>query len=163
MNKLDDLLEYIQNKNKVIIFGEDHSSKERTIIENKIRKIRPDYLLSEELGPHRYFTGKEIRKGLKLNRYSNSDRTFKLGLELNIPVIGIDLWHNLPNNLKEQFKIRENHMVKVINSFKDKGLICVIVGDTHLRTIRTKELGKPSPLNDIKNATIYRSGNKEIY
>lgn len=161
MKNISLFLESIKN-NQIIIFGEDHSPQERTRIETHIRKLKPDYILSEELGPYKYFTQKEILKGIREKKYSNSDRTFKLGLELNIPVIGIDVWDNLPTNLIQQFKIREKYMVNTINSYRNKGLICVIIGDAHLRTIKTKELGNSSPLNRIRNIKIYRSKNREI-
>ena len=149
---------------KSYIFGEDHSSQERTRIENQIRKIKPDYILSEELGSYRYMTSQEIKNGIRLKRYSNSDRTFKLGLELNTPVIGIDNWtkqlDRLP--LSKKFEIRENMMVKTIKEYISKGICCIIVGDAHLRTIETKELGRKSPLNNIPNTIIIRSNNSEI-
>ena len=68
---------------------------------------------------------------------------------------------------KESFEIRESRMISVINQHVNKHKkIVIIVGDTHLRTIRTKELGDVSPIyhkfKNWKNALIIRSKTREI-
>lgn len=149
-------------KYKVYIFGEDHTTKERDKIEKQIIRLLPKFILSEELGSHAYFSRTEMRKGMRKKVYSISDRTFKLGLHLNVPVIGIDIWDKLPTNTKDQFKVREKYMVETIEKYRKKGIVAVIVGDTHLRTKRTAELGPMFPINKIPNTKIKRSDNPEI-
>lgn len=57
-------------------------------------------------------------------------------------------------------------MVKVINEFYNKGIVVVVLGDTHLRTIKTKELGDVSLIQkwakNKPNVKIIRSQNMEI-
>ena len=64
--------------------------------------------------------------------------------------------------LKEQFKNREEAMAKNIEvALKKYKKIVIVVGDTHLRTIDTPELGPKSPFYN-RDYTIIRSKYKEI-
>ena len=71
------------------------------------------------------------------------------------------------DDLKSQFKKREESMIDHLNSaiYNDYSVIAVVVGDTHLRTIETDELGQVSPLvrwASDNGVRIVRSDNKEI-
>lgn len=169
-------------ENKCYIFGEDHSPNERTEIENKIRdlndRIGIKYILSEELGSYEYYDISSMQQAINDEMYSISPRTLELGIELNIPVIGIDTWNDSVylDDIKDSdgncidfsssFKIREYIMYSKIREFMQyNGNIVVIVGDSHLRTISTKELGKESILSTKLNTDDYiiiRSRNREI-
>ncbi len=168
--------------NKCYIFGEDHSPEERTKIENEIRVLHNTvgikYILSEELGQYEFYDLASMCKGIEDGMYSISPRTLELGIELDIPVIGIDTWndsvysHDVKDSFgncvdfSRSFKIREFIMYSKIKEFMlYNGNIAVIVGDAHLRTISTKELGDASILStklNTKDYLIARSLNKEI-
>lgn len=92
----------------------------------------------------------------------------KLAYDLNIAAVGIDVDKDLSTySLKESFIIRETRMLSVIEKYKQKGLPCVVIlGDTHLRTIKTDQLGDISPIwNKYKNddtVKIWRTPYREI-
>lgn len=105
-------------------------------------------------------------------------------IKKDIPCIGIDYtpgWKGINGQTmleifrenkhtgiyKESFEIRESRMINVINQNVNKyKKVVIVVGDTHLRTIRTKELGDISPIyrkfKNWKNALIIRSKTREI-
>ena len=154
------------------IYGEYHTKEDRDRIERLImernKAIRYDYILSEEIGSNVALTKQEMERGIDNRIWGISPRTYKLGIKLGIPVIGIDDWEEsiYKKTLAEQFLLREKRMVDVINEYSRLGNCAVIVGDTHLRSIETKELGKPSKLHlEFSNHpgfTIYRSPLSEI-
>lgn len=143
-----------------IIFGEMHTAADRDRIETEIIKehsIEPfKFILSEELGPHRYYNKLGLRRGFTNREWSISDRTFRLALELNIAAIGIDSWEDdtyredkkgpggLYLDCRRSFRLREKLMTSTIQEFLPRGRLAVIVGDAHLRTIRTLVCGEPS-------------------
>lgn len=153
---------------KLYFFGEDHSKlKEIAKIDAKIVKLKPDYLLHELLYADMALTKEVIeqrllhcKEGGLCDPRLNKD-IYELGLANNIKLVGIDLDVNglthLP--LAEQFKRRERHMVKMIEKYRLKGTVCVVVGDAHLRTERSIELGEPSLIPQIFGhmAVIQRS------
>ncbi len=135
------------------IFGEDHfdpSNIER--IHSKIKQLKPDYILHELLYSDTCETKKDIQNRLNHCKVDgvcdprlNKD-IYQLGLELNAKLIGIDTDIDKSDSLKAQFEKREDHMVNMIDRYIDRGVIVVVVGDTHLRSHRTGELGRPSPI-----------------
>lgn len=167
---------------KLIIYGEDHTTAYREIINDKIRKqhkVRPfDFLLLEELGPHVYETKKEQQQAIKDRMFSIGQMGLELAIELGIPAVGVDLWdddvfaedktdaNGIATDFTRSFKLRENKMVLTIEEWWKKGSCAVIVGDSHLRTVATKELGPKSPLQyyfgKTPNAEIIRCPNQEI-
>jgi hypothetical protein len=165
---------FLESQNKIYIFGESHyNKKSKNLINDKIKQLKPDFLLHELLYEDRAITKKEIKNRLDnsgINKICdprlNKD-IYELGYKYDIPLIGIDLG-NLQDDLslKEKFKIREKNMVNIIHEFYNRGLIMVVVGDTHLRTKKTKELGDISLIQkEFKNDTkveIIRSGEGEI-
>ena len=70
-------------------------------------------------------------------------------------------------SLKQQFYLREKHMLKTIQYYDNKGYrLAVQLGDTHLRTVKTKLLGDESPIykyyNNREDCVIIRSKTKEV-
>lgn len=161
----------LKNKsNTIFIYGENHSNqKEIRKINNQIRLRKPDFILHELL-----YEDKVLTKAQVLNRLANCKEgslcdprlnkdLYQLAFDLEIPMIGIDLEVDTNLSLKDKFKLRETHMVKMINKYNKKGDILVVVGDTHLRTIKTKTLGEPLLHNAFKDkAKIIRSKFPEI-
>lgn len=145
-----------------ILYGEMHTRAARDRIERLIREAHKEtpfkYLLSEEAGPYRYMSKLALEQAIKRQMYSISDRSFKLGIELGIPVIGIDNWEDStyaqdkkwPDgrymDCRHSFNVREHQMVRVVREFAPKGRIALIVGDSHLREKRNLVMGPPSPL-----------------
>lgn len=72
------------------------------------------------------------------------------------------------SSMKLKFITRESNMITKIDEALEKyDRVIVVVGDTHLRTIETKELGEPTLYNYLMalqdvNVTIHRSNNPEI-
>lgn len=167
---------------KMDIFGETHTLAQRKRIESiikKFHKINPyDYLLMEGAGDQVLLTKQSKEHALKEEKWSIGPRDIEFGLELDLPIIGIDVWdkkafsvdkyteEGYALDLTYSFGIRERRMCSVISEYLRKGRIAMIVGDTHLRTVKTKELGPASPIwerykND-KDVVIHRSPIKEI-
>lgn len=137
---------------KSILLGEDHSSEFWDINHSKFMAFKPDFLLLENIGIHRYITARERRKGKDSYVYMdnrthpgyNSD-AFKLADDLNIPMIGIDVWdrpYDFPvewrrkdkeTNFEYSHKIREGNMVRVLEEMEGNGKFLLIVGAEHLR------------------------------
>lgn len=161
----------LKNKiNTIIIYGENHNNrKEINKINKQLLLQKPDFILHELL-----YEDRVLNKKQALNRLNNCKEgslcdprlnkdLYQLAFDSEIPIIGIDL--EVDNNLflKDKFKLRETHMIKMINKYYKKGNIIVVVGDTHLRTIKTKILGEPLLHNTFKNkAKIIRSKFPEI-
>lgn len=111
---------------KVYIFGESHFHfDEVQRIRNEILKIKPDLVLHELYEDDKSFYEEN---NIKIER-----------LEKEIPT---------QKDIKTSFKIRENNILnKIIDSIQKYNKICIVIGDTHLRTISTKELGPTSPIH----------------
>lgn len=167
---------------KVDIFGEVHTVEDRDRIEALIianhKKVKYDFILSEEIGSYRAMTEDMAKIGIQNTIYGISDRSYHLAIRLGIPVIGIDTWDDevykkdkkLPNGMAKDFTrsflLRETRMVEVIKEFAVQGNCAVLVGDSHLRLTKTRELGDISliqkELAGLKGVTIYRSPEREI-
>ena len=136
----------------VIIYGEIHSNPESVrSIQQAIRKQKPDYILHELLYNDVVSTPEDIRQRLKdckeggdyCDPTLNKD-VYELGLELGAKLVGIDLAEvDKRDPLKIQFQKREKRMVEVIRKYIGYK-VAVVVGDTHLRTVHTNELGAKS-------------------
>lgn len=167
---------------KVDIFGEVHTFEDRNRVEEMIianhKKVKYDYLLSEEIGNYRAMTEDMAKIGIQNSIFGISDRSYHLGIKLGIPIIGIDTWDEdvyrkdkkLPNGMAKDFSrsflLRETQMVKVISEFAPLGNCAVIVGDSHLRLTKVRELGDISLIQkELGNEPwvhIYRSPEREI-
>lgn len=134
------------------IFGELHDITERLAIENKIKELHAinpfDFILSEEAGQAVALTNHYKKKLINEEHFSIGPRSYQLGIELNIPVIGIDKWGVPPHFSQEViFGIREKQMLSVIEKYSKLGRVVVLVGDAHLREVDSKQLGKKSVLH----------------
>ncbi len=168
-------LKRLSNKeNKIYIFGENHSNlSEIKEIQEEIKKIKPDIALFELMYEDEVWSKEDAKERLSNCKEGelcdpalNKD-LYELAFKLDIPCIGIDLdIKDTKKSLKEKFQQREKHMVEMIKDYMVSGKIVVIVGDTHLRTIETEELGDISLIqkefSNSPNVVIKRSKNKEI-
>jgi hypothetical protein len=157
----------------LIIFGENHTEPSEIIqIQNEIRKIKPDFILLELMYEDEVWDRKDAKKRLDNCKEGelcdprlNVD-WYELAYELNIPCIGIDLDEKKIKVLskKQSFEKREKHMVDIITDYLITGTVVVVVGDSHLRTTETEELGKPSLIQTVfsNDAKIIRSKYPEI-
>lgn len=165
-----------------ILYGEMHTRANRDRIERLIREAHREapfkYLLTEEAGPYRYMSKLALQQAIKNQMYSISDRSFELGIELGIPVIGIDNWEDATYALdkkgpqgkyldcRHSFRIRERQMVRTLREYAPKGRVALIVGDSHLRAKRNLVMGEPSPLytefHDRDGFTILRAPRGEV-
>lgn len=157
------------------VFGEMHNDPlDIDRINNEIFKISPDVLLHELLYKDRCNTLFDINRRLAKCKEGdvcdpriNRD-IYLLGKRIGCKLIGIDI-DFLDNNLSlaKKFKIREAYMLTMINlslnEFKGQN-IAIVVGDTHLRTKHTTELGPPSriysELSQRNDVIIHRSISK---
>lgn len=135
---------------RIVVFGEAH------FVEGEVDRIRDQVLT--------------INPDLILHELPDDDRGF---YKKNLPDAEVkpletkSFGRNL--SVKDQFKIRENSMIdnikSALESEKYKNIV-IVVGDTHLRSIKTKELGDPilyNYLTSIDNvAKIYRSPHREM-
>lgn len=181
---VESMTENIDNLNKndlysykMIIFGEMHKDSDSIKRINKIiSEYKPNYLLHEMVNPGDIISPKEAKRKL-----TEKDTVNKLGVDITdlyrlaiynkLTLVGIDEDYDLvnkTNNVKKQFILREHKMLEHINQFYalDNIKIAVVVGDTHLRFLPTKELGEKSPIvsqyvNDDM-VLIVRAKNREI-
>lgn len=167
---------------KTDIYGEIHSNEDRLRVEELIltahKKYPYQYLLTEEIGKEIALNDKDKIIGINNKLYSISPRSYELAIKLKIPVIGIDTWddevyskdkkdkNGMAIDFSTSFFLRESRMVSVISEYSKVGSCAVIVGDSHLRTIKTKELGGISLLQEAfgntKGFNIFRSPVGEI-
>lgn len=137
----------VDQTKKIFLYGENHTvSDEVENIREKIIKLNPDVIVHELYWEDKEFYNKVLP---------------------NTEVIPLEDEVENNNDLISQFKKREESMIDHLNSVieKEYNVIAVVVGDTHLRTIKTKELGDVSPLvkwATDNNAQIIRSSHKEI-
>lgn len=142
------------NKTRSVFLGDDHSKAFWDYNHKALRAFKPDYLLLEVIGSHRYLTQRERQQAKKSDVYIdntklagyNSD-AFKLADDLNVPMIGIDVWdkpYQWPEEWEKQWsneedfiehshRLRESQMVNVAKEFVTKGKCLLIVGAEHLR------------------------------
>jgi len=132
----------------VYIYGENHTIPEEVErIRNAVVRLNPDVIIHEL-----YWEDKEF--------YNDALP--------NVDVLPLEDEVKYNDDLRSQFEKREVSMVKHLNNVVNDcryQTIAVVVGDTHLRTIETNDLGNVSPL--IKwakdnNAQVIRSSYKEI-
>lgn len=170
---------------RITFIGEMHTTAEEERVDQLIRegrflKSKFRFLLMEGLEDLDYPHPVDIyrHKGVKL--YEGNKKRLRLAQYLRASAIGIDIplrdkdvykedqWANgMAVDLRRSFKLREEHMLKLIREYHALGDCVVIVGDTHLRTVASpKDLGPVSPLyeeyKDNRYATFIRSPIKEI-
>lgn len=165
--------------NKVIIFGEAHTSewfsKEREVIAYLKETIGLDYLIQETAFDYVLNTSKDIKERIDNKDWMLGPDHYQMGIDFNLPIIGMDLspeerdhLHNevdTDRDYSPSFTAREDRMIKVIEEYRNKGNCFVTVGDTHLRTFKTRQLGRASPLwtkyKDDNNVYIFRIPKEE--
>ena len=140
--------ELFESKNvEIIIFGENHFKfNEVTKIRNAVVDFNPDAILHELYWEELSFFSQKLPNTPVLPLEKEVGKHFK--------------------DIKSQFKSREKSMIAHMEKAKRKfKRIAIVVGDTHLRTIQTPELGDVSPLLKwamANNAKVIRSNYKEI-
>ncbi len=138
-----------QQNSNIHVHGESHfNSDEVNRIRQTIIQSKPDIIIHELDDDLDFY-----KKHLPGTRLYQLER----GLDKNI-------YKYFPNDYASQFKYREENMLRNIENIKQfhpNKNIHVVVGDTHLRTIPTKELGDSSPFHNY-NYNIYRSRTPEI-
>ena len=169
-------------KEKIIIYGEMHGiESEMRAFSKAIRDHNPSYVLVEALGDLELLTKEDKEKANRkpLRELYQEDLTkywIEFALEHDVAFIGIEQTKlntkgYEAKTLKEAFNIREKHFIRMIESYRKDLLgesvkLIVVVGDTHLRTINTRELGEASPLQekykDDSEVKIIRSSKGEI-
>ncbi len=158
--------------NRTIIFGEYHTQAERNRINAHIRKIHGsvgvDYILSEEIGEQVLTSSTAKQKAIDDQIYSIGPDSILLSMELEVPIVGIDDWTDIMEgrSTKDSFAVREKRMSKVIGDHLSKGVVAVIIGDTHIRRSTTPELGPPSSVwtkyKGNSKVTFVRSPRAEV-
>lgn len=174
---IDDMNKNDLYSHKMIIFGEMHKDAERIKETNKIiSEYRPNYLLHEMVDPGDIVSPVEAKRRITSNNVVNKIGVniidlYKLAQYNKITLVGIDVDYDLvnkTNDTRKQFALREHKMLEHINQFYalDGIKIAVVVGDTHLRFLPTKELGDKSPIVeqylDDDMVLILRTKNREI-
>jgi len=131
----------------IVIFGENHTKPDEV---DRIRKeivvFNPEVILHELYWEDEEFYKKVLPDVDVLPLEDEVEKT------------------DLP--ISELFSIRERSMIEHLNNANDKYVrIAIVIGDTHLRTIDTKELGSKSPIvtwAKENDARIVRSNYREI-
>lgn len=168
-------------KSKIIMVGEDHNDDYcRKFIEQLIKEFNPKYFLTEHtqylsVYPNEFKKRLDTlgKDGLPKNNYT--EYWLKIGMKYNIPFIGMDYKPKnnelkdfekvvYKDNMVKSFKLRETDMCKDIHLYSKKGKILVQVGDSHLRTTKSKYFGDASPLYtefaSREDVTIFRLDRK---
>lgn len=161
------------NKENLIFFGERHKNVSDTeFVKKIIKSVEPDYVLVEGLGDLELKDKSSKLQALKKDEdelhYGKLTKWWiDVALEYEIPFIGFELIDRTGidnDNLAESFKAREDHWIRVIKKYATKNkFVLVVCGDTHLRTISCRTLGRASPLyKAFPNAVFIRLKNPEI-
>lgn len=112
---------------KILIYGESHfHADEVEAIRESIINSKPNIILLENIEDKEFY-----------------EKTTKATIDELEPE-----YKDVGHTLLKQFLVRERAMIstikKTIKSNPTNSIICIQVGDTHLRTIYTKELGLPT-------------------
>ena len=173
-SKLD--LSQLEDK-RIIVLGERHrNSSDENLVKRLIKKFSPSFVLVEALGDYKLHSLSTKKRYLKMDEDKHYYGAFtkhwiEISLKFDIPFIGIDYtkWKRgefESLSLKETFKIREDHFIKMIEQYAKEGSVIAICGDTHMRTIETEQLGQVSPLytkyNNGNGSCVIRSAEGEI-
>lgn len=160
---------------QVIVVGECHGNEDdEDLVRALITTVNLDYVLVEALADLVLGsdTDKRLQNNVPVDQLYYMDLTkrwIKLSMEFKTPFIGIEYTEmNDELSLKDSFEERERHFLKMIDRYRtDTNRIIVVVGDTHLRTIKTLQLGPVSPLyvryNGRTDSVVIRSEYGEIH
>ena len=109
----------------VEIWGESHFHRDEVQrIRLEVLSFNPDTILLESKWEARYY-----RKALS-----------------RVETVWIDKRVSKDLPLPKQFSIREENMLRLMDKHYTRERVAIVVGDTHLRTIATPELGRVSPI-----------------
>lgn len=161
----------------LIIYGERHGCiDDEKVVGKLIKDWRADLVLSEALGDLVLMDlaakNAASRRPIDDFYYGNFTRHWiTLSKRYNIPFIGMEKtqWEKdySLHTLAESFELRENHFIQMIEKYRQGKRVIAICGDTHVRTIKTKELGQVSPLftkySKDNDAVVIRSKIGEIW
>lgn len=168
-------LDTLKDKN-VIIVGERHGYKgDMDLVGKLIETLEPDYILVEALLDYvlhdRNSKLLQLKKPTSMHMYGALTKLWlEFSLKYDRPFIGMECvdWEQKVggNNLVDQFEVREQHFIKMIGKYSNKGKVIAVTGDTHVRTIKTEQLGEISPLylryNEKKDSAVIRTAEGEI-
>lgn len=144
---------------KHFIFGEMHDYDslvmEYRLLEYLTKNNMIDCLLLENAYDLVLDTPGKIKQAIANETWRIDAEQYKMALHFELPVYGIDSSIATIEDLYEEggsgysghedFDVRERDMMKAIKKYRNKRYL-LIVGDTHLRTVRTKYLGPASPI-----------------
>lgn len=142
------------------VYGEMHFNRQEVIsIREKIVNDKADIILLES-----YDDDKDYYKIHSNSTIKRLEKTFnKKGVSL------LKQFTERENTMKECVQKHVDKLLKDLEDDKENKTLSIQVGDTHLRTVNTKELGTPifrKYLDSLKNekitVNIYRSLDKEI-
>lgn len=144
--KIEQLMVKSKSTPELIIFGENHFKfDEVSRIRQKVIEFKPDIIVHE--------------------LFWEDESYYKNHLP-DVLVVPLEKEVGESNSLKAQFTSREKSMMSHLTRYyRNYNRIAVVIGDTHLRTIDTKELGKRSPIVQwVRNigAKIIRRKYQEI-
>lgn len=170
-SKID--LSHLETKT-LFVMGESHgNANDEKLVFELISKYKIQYVLVELLGDLVLLKPKDKQDALKLPiedlyHHVATRRWVKHSLKFDAVFVGIESvdldFENL--SIKDQFALREQKFITMTDEYREKGRTIVVVGDTHLRSIKTKQLGDISPMyakyiNDV-DAVIIRTKDREI-
>lgn len=150
-------------RNKTYIFGRTDAAGEIERIKKEIVKLHEQenitIVLSEDLGCSYATNLEQAKKALITNKCDKCEEIYKIGIELNLPIFGIDANAENATAVKGQheFLIRELSMAEMIKNLKSVSSSAVIINNIHLHS--TSELTKAF-LND-PDVEIFKSPNSE--
>lgn len=145
----------------VIIFSETDDAQDRERVKQAVIRHHNhtplDYILAIDIGSHQVQPNQTTDWQTNPARYRHSPRTYELGQQLGVPVIGIDTWEKrvyLRDRIRDgqvvhqgaSLLLRETRMVENILKYGALGHCAVIVGDVNLRGLPTEAYGETSLL-----------------
>lgn len=145
----------------VTIFSETTDPQDRERVKQAIIRLHQQsplaYILAIDIGSHQVQPNQTTDWQTNPSRYHHSPRTYELGQQLNIPVIGIDTWEKrvyLRDRMRDgrvvdqvaSLSLRETRMVENILKYGALGACAVIVNDINLRGLPSSTYGDTSLL-----------------
>lgn len=147
-----------------------HSYRYISIVTEYLNSINAiDMLLQENAFNYNLYSDRLIKEKIMKKDYMISDMYYEIGLECNLRILGIDLNPSdcrYKLNIAESFMHREKNMLNVSNMAANNHPCLITLGDTHLRSKYTEELGTSSPVYrnfaNKKDCFIVRADEREI-
>lgn len=145
----------------VTIFSETEAPEDRERVKQSIVRLHNqralDFILSIDIGSHQVQPNQTTDWQTNPARYRHSPRTYELGKQLSVPVIGIDTWEKrvyLRDRIRDgkvvhqanSLTLRETRMAENILKYGSLGHCAVIVDDINLRGLPSEAYGETSLL-----------------